>query len=436
MAALVTPTSKVPFHNLVTSSSSLSSSISSSPPRANTGRTIRLLLSLAVACCLLASSTSTLVAATPVPKVAHHQHQQRSLLQQVHHVQIADESVHNSIVLMKKSIQKRKQQQQKQKGSQQQQRAVHPKKLQKRKQSEEVPSTAFAATVDSRPADDLSHNARSSSGSETVKRSGGSKVHEISRRSEHSEGSPSSTTSHKNKKRQGHAKASRAKLISAYEAIVFSESQLPVFWSHDHAGRQQQTVTKKPQKQRPKAANLESKASEAKLSANRGQGHKKSKTPVAGHNVDSSLELKAPMRGNGGAGEGQGHGQGVAESDKNRRATVEVVPVSVTADAQEQLGVDEPREHLLPQQAKRATTNAQDGSSPRHGRQYAPEGFSAFLDNGCRSSSAMMISGAIAALLLVSYRIYKRTQRQRQMAVLASPLDLPPLKTPLSSSVL
>ncbi|KAF9937519.1 hypothetical protein BGZ67_001196 [Mortierella alpina] len=327
------------------------------------------------------------------------------------------------MVLMKKSIQKRKQQQikqqqQKQKRSQQllqqqQQPSVHKKKLQKRVQSKEAPSTAaFAATtVDSLPADDL---VSSRSGSETVKRSSGSKAHGISKGSERSKDSSSSSTTlsnktTKNKKSQGHSKASRAKLISAYEAIVFSESQIPVFWSHDHHGRQQQKATKNLQKQRPKPANLESKASEAMGSANKRQVPKKSKSPVAGDNVDSPLEIKAPLRGNGGAGEGQGH---------------------------EQLGADELREHLLPQQAKRATP-AQDGSSRYHRRPYAPEGISAFLDNTCNSSSGMMISGALVALLLVSFKIYKRTQRQRQMAGLTPPqLDSPSLKAPISPSEL
>lgn len=215
---------------------------------------------------------------------------------------------------------------------------------------------------------------------------------------------------------------------------------MPVFWSHDPHGRQQQQKgTKNLQKQRPKAANLESKASEAKFFANRGQDRKKSKSSVdASDKKDSPLELKAPVRGNGGAGEGQGHGQGVhLESDKNRRAKVDVVPVSVTADAQEHLGANEQREHLLPQQAKRAAAPALEGSSQHHRRgQYAPEGFSVFFENGCRSSSMMMISGALVALLLVSYRFYKRTQRQRQMAGLSptSPLDLHSLKAPLSPS--
>ncbi|KAF9966556.1 hypothetical protein BGZ70_001965 [Mortierella alpina] len=456
MAALVTPSSTTPFRNTITSISS--SSTSSSSPRRNTGRTIKLLLSLAVACCLLASSTSTLVAATPIPKIAHNQRQQRSLLQQVHHVQIADESVHNSMVLMKKSIQKRKQQQ-KRSQQQQQQASTHKQKLQKRAPSVEAPSTTLAATVDSLPADDLASS--STSGSETVKRSNGSKAHEITRREERSssssssssKGNLSSSTTHssqalshkrtKNPKSQGHSKASRAKLISAYEAIVFSESQLPVFWNHDHPSRPQQKVTKKLQQQRPKAANLESEASEAKSSTNKGQDHKKSKAPVASDDGDSSLTPKVPVRSKEGAGEGQG----VAfhpKSDKNRRATVEVVPVSVTADAQEQLRTDEPREHLLPQQAKRAAALARDGSSQpyqshRHRRrQYAPEGVASFLEQGCHPSSAMMISGALVVLLLVSYKIYKRTQRQRQMAGLMTPsqLDIPSLKAPLSTSAL
>ncbi|CAO3572335.1 unnamed protein product [Mortierella alpina] len=466
MTALATPTTTIPFRNSVTSSSS---SLSSSSPRRNAGRTITLLLSLAVACCLLASSTSTLVAATPIPKIAHHQRQQRSLLQQVHHVQIADESVHNSMVLMKKSIQKRKQQQikqqqqqQKQKRSQrqqQQQASTHKQNLQKRAPSVETPSTTLAATVDSLPAatvdslpaDDLVSS--STSGSETVQRSNGSKVHKINRRDERSnKGSSSSSTSYssealstkrtKNPKSQGHFKARRAKLISAYEAIVFSESQLPVFWSHDHPSRPQQKVTKNLQKQRPKAVNLESKASETNSSTNKGQDHKIAKAPVASDGADSSLKPKVPKRGNERAGEKQGHGQGVAshpESDKNRRATVEVVPVSVTADAQEQLR-DEPREHLLPQQAKRASL-ALDGSGQpyqRRRRQYAPEGVASFLDHGCRPSSAMMISGALVTLLLVSYKIYKRAQRQRQMAGLMHPSqpDHSSLKAPLTTSAL
>ncbi|KAG0214304.1 hypothetical protein BGX28_002412 [Mortierella sp. GBA30] len=437
MSPSIATGSTAPPCDATTSPTPLSSSSRSS--RRHTSRTATLLLSLTIACCFLASSASTLTFASPVPKIANQQRQQRSLQQQVHQVQIADESVHNSMVLMKKSIQKRKQQTEKLKQQQKQHIEQRPKQkksqdkkksshLQKRQKSAETKSTVGEATVNSRPADDgFVTVGGSSTGSASIDRAINGKKEDVTRREDtivdsnrsnkSNKSQSTTTTSHaiassrksvRDKKSQNHSKTNHAKLISAYEAIVFSESQIPVFLSQDHHGRQ----LRKPKaltKMQHETSKLTSEASADKLLLVRKQLDIASNGQ--GDALDSVPELEAAGQGkqNRGKGQGQGQGQGVTstpKSDKNRSARLELVPAPVSVDAREQMEGQEQGEHLPPI----------TGAAPL-GHEYTQQSRLHFTAES--NSAFVYIYGAIAAIVLVGYRLYSRSQRQRRVAALS-----------------
>ncbi|KAF9905847.1 hypothetical protein EC991_001252 [Linnemannia zychae] len=229
--------------------------------RTTTTRAAILLITLTLACCLLATSSSTCLAA-PVGAGASKSLRQRSLAHQVHHVQVADESVHNTVVLLKKSIQKRKSQNKRQQQPQQQQKAAEASEVKKTKRHgkrdivDSVPenrnnnarytaSTLSASSleggsnnvkVDDASADLVFDNIATS----TDARSSGSIP------SDHATIHPTYDNSNKRKQLQKKKhQASTTRLLSAYESIVFSESQIPVFLTqdrHHHQQRKQRTL--------------------------------------------------------------------------------------------------------------------------------------------------------------------------------------------------
>ncbi|KAF9109686.1 hypothetical protein BGX27_007337 [Mortierella sp. AM989] len=165
-----------------------------------------LLLSLTIACFILSSSTSGSCTATPIPKTTRQQHQ-RSIAQQVHHVQLADESVHNTLMLIKKSMQKKKKLQ-----AQAEKKQLPKKRLQKRQVEGSSPV--------------LGDNARADIETETLNlNQAQTLIQTQSSRRPSNQGTNGITE----------ITRTRARLISAYETIVFSESQIPVFLSQDHS---------------------------------------------------------------------------------------------------------------------------------------------------------------------------------------------------------
>ncbi|KAF9922656.1 hypothetical protein FBU30_007221, partial [Linnemannia zychae] len=240
-----------------TSSEAFSTSTPSSNQRSRTTKATFLLITLTLACCLLASSSSsTLVSAAPTPRIR--QHQQRSLAHQVHHVQIADESVHNTMVLLKKSIQKRKIHQQKKR--QQSQKAhtasakvanaalnTESKKL-KRRSKRDIAD--FVPASDDRSLPYIENNGdRSNARAWTNQNNAAARPEGVTHVDNHSpidavtiQPHVSSLTDKNSKHRQGRNGSTpqkkrkyhqRERLLSAYESIIFSESQIPVFLTQD-----------------------------------------------------------------------------------------------------------------------------------------------------------------------------------------------------------
>ncbi|KAI7822180.1 hypothetical protein BC939DRAFT_454210, partial [Gamsiella multidivaricata] len=178
-----------------------------------------LLLSLTIACIFLASTCS----AISIPKIALQLNQQRSIAQQVHHVQVADESIHNAMILMKKSLQKQRQQKRllQQEKHHQQQPKQESKKRRSQLQKREVEGEASL---------EFNAHAESESFREQQLVTPSSQHLTISPNTNHEDGRYSGDR----KRNIRITKSKRARLISAYEAIVFSESQMPVFLSQDH----------------------------------------------------------------------------------------------------------------------------------------------------------------------------------------------------------
>ncbi|KAF9953863.1 hypothetical protein BGZ65_004400 [Modicella reniformis] len=173
-------------------------------------RVAALLFSLTIACCLLLSSCS----AKPVPKRNARQHQQRTIAQQVHHVQIADESVHNTLILLQKQKHQKLRLQRQQDLKHEQKKKRH----QSQKRQFEAAEPGHATKMTLSKATTTTTNVTDKESSHAI----------ISSNTVSKIKSTSSTTT----------KAQREKLISAYESIVFSESQIPVFLSQDHQRQQ------------------------------------------------------------------------------------------------------------------------------------------------------------------------------------------------------
>ncbi|KAG0286057.1 hypothetical protein BGZ96_009796 [Linnemannia gamsii] len=239
--------------------STLSSEASSSTaqlPSIKQHRTITkatlFLITLTLACCLLSTSTTTFSLAAPASKPRNKSLlRQRTLAQQVHHV-LADESVHNNVVLLKKSIQKRKSQ----KRSQPQQQQGHTtlgKERTKRHGKREIVDTSLSKSS----SESVDH------GQPTANEDNNNGItataNEAFSSSSISDDSGTIQQSNKHRKAVQKKKSNhghRARLLSAYESIIFSESQIPVFLTQDHHQRHPQQRPLRPQHRRrqPKGA--------------------------------------------------------------------------------------------------------------------------------------------------------------------------------------
>ncbi|KAF9547734.1 hypothetical protein EC957_007899 [Mortierella hygrophila] len=248
---------------LSTPSSEASSSITTLAPYSKQPRVTRatiFIITLTLACCLL-SSTTTFAAPAAKPQ-SKNLLRQRSLAHQVHHVQVADESVHNTVVLLKKSIQKRKSQKRSQSPQQQhpvqQGHTTKEKKTKRHVKREMVDSSFLSASV---PEDHTASNDKDirveglvdldSIGTTTTETRGSSST------SDDSSAAVQRSYKHvQKKKKQSGGGHHRARLLSAYESIIFSESQIPVFLTQDH--HHQRPHRSQPHRQR-KGANVSKK---------------------------------------------------------------------------------------------------------------------------------------------------------------------------------
>ncbi|KAK3840842.1 MAG: hypothetical protein J3R72DRAFT_446491 [Linnemannia gamsii] len=232
------------------------------------------LITLTLACCLLATSSSNCLAA-PIASKSLRQQQQRSLAYQVHHVQVADESVHNNVVLLKKSIQKRRSQNNKrqQQPQQQQKRGEHQghetevKKTKRHGKREFVDSFHVPVPENHDDKNNRVQHADSSLNNNDANvgdASALSIVDSIATTAADARSSSTSSEPHdnaifqpinKNQQKQSQKKKHRAtRLLSAYESIVFSESQIPVFLTqdrHHHNNKHTNDKQRKQRQQRP-----------------------------------------------------------------------------------------------------------------------------------------------------------------------------------------
>ncbi|KAG0379978.1 hypothetical protein BGX24_010776 [Mortierella sp. AD032] len=227
------------------------------------------LITLTLACCLLATSSSNCLAA-PIASISLRQQQQRSLAYQVHHVQVADESVHNNVVLLKKSIQKRRSQNNKrQQQPQQQQKRGHETeiKMTKRHGKREFVDSFHVPVPENY--DDKNNRVQHTDSSlnnndaNVGDASALSIVDSIATTAADARSSSTSSEPHdnsiiqpinKNQQKQSQKKKHRAtRLLSAYESIVFSESQIPVFLTQDrhHNNKLTNDKQRKQRQQRP-----------------------------------------------------------------------------------------------------------------------------------------------------------------------------------------
>ncbi|KAF9186015.1 hypothetical protein BGZ51_001363 [Haplosporangium sp. Z 767] len=199
-------------------------------------------ITLTIACyLLLQASSSAVCSATPIPKRSSHA-KQRSIAQQVHHVQVVDESVHNTMILLKKSMQKRKiqQKQQKQLQQRQQQRTkAEQKKKEVQLQKRMVEDSASTADmVSTNLGRDSSNVLEEEEEAAEKKRGSQSNVYQIKQHSllpksiKHIDITGAAII--KGRIKKGAKRLQGSRLVSAYETIVFSESQIPVFLSQDH----------------------------------------------------------------------------------------------------------------------------------------------------------------------------------------------------------
>ncbi|KAF9143872.1 hypothetical protein BGX30_014460 [Mortierella sp. GBA39] len=228
---------------LSTPSSEASSSTTTLAPYSKQPRVTRatiFLITLTLACCLLSSTTFAAPAAKPQSKTLL---RQRSLAHQVHHVQVADESVHNTVVLLKKSIQKRKSQKRSQSPQQQhpvQQGHTTKQKKTKRHAKREIVDSSFpSASVneDHTVSNDKDIRVEGLVDLDSIATTTTTETRRSSSTSDDNSAAVQRSNKHVQKKKHsggGGGGHHRARLLSAYESIIFSESQIPVFLTQDH----------------------------------------------------------------------------------------------------------------------------------------------------------------------------------------------------------
>lgn len=299
-----------------------------------------LVFSLFVASFLLASTCS----ATPTLKRNAKQHQ-RTIAQQVHQVQFADESVHNTLVLLQSSMQMQRRQSP---GSKQQQdtrqgQKSKPLQSQERRIKAAGPDHAIKTASSKAMATTASHGSS----------------HSITHQQDTKRNTIGNST----------PKSRSVKLISAYEAIIFSESQIPVFLSHDHQRpqpprkikdkRQVKTASSSPSAHLPPSSRASDEFDPKKDQSGMVKVPAKAYSPS---NVDTTQEPH--------------HNSGIASKDNE-------TPVSTVPSFSSQACVD------------------------RHGKTVAS------LYHDLSSSSALLL-GLLATVIVVLYKANTRQQRDIQ----------------------
>ncbi|KAF8957228.1 hypothetical protein BGZ46_002220 [Entomortierella lignicola] len=336
-------------------------------------------LSLTIACCLLSpsfysssffssSTSSSLVYATPIHKDTR-QLRQRSIAQQVHHVQFADESVHNTIVLLKKSIQKKRLAQQLQQEQQQSKKLLKKRQLVVASPSEDIRTETQDVNQQIRSTDQQDTTASSSDSTKTI---------------------PS--------------KKAGTHLFSAFETIVFSESQIPVFLSQDH--RQQRLGNKNKNKNSETIKETKQQQRQVSAITDKQSNYVQDGVSLGNENdyvIDSTrFNVALSKRGSLNTDDDQQQDNAVTQSpsayiddDKNSLVTSS----NQVQDKEYQLNND-----ALP------TPVDQEPSFdlPHHGHRYQNY---AYIYHGCASTPAFLLV-LFPALLLVAYRVYLRKQRQ------------------------
>ncbi|KAG0227645.1 hypothetical protein B0O80DRAFT_441009 [Mortierella sp. GBAus27b] len=344
-----------------------------------------LLLSLAIACCLLASTCS----AKPIPR---QQHQQRAIAQQVQQVQFADESVHNSLVLLQRSMQK---QQRKRQGRKQE----HGKKR-TQPYKRQVGGTVEPGSASSSTATETSRTATQVDKVAVIQ--GANKVM-----------SSSSTK-----------KSQRAKLISAYEAIVFSESQIPVFLSQDHQRHRQpeKAKGKRKGKRQIKGASSSSLSSSSSSPSSHLPAPPSSWVSAVGPKISGGRDVqKSPTE----------------EAHSTKHKDGNIVP-----DIGEEIYTQDPDPVKGSQEAVSSSSGSSrvmndknsdhdtmqvqehDQDTPIAAGRWAHWKSSTSLGHGCASWHTLL-PGLVAIVLIVSYKMYARKQRA---VTITSPL-IPGLST-------
>ncbi|OAQ31679.1 hypothetical protein K457DRAFT_349284 [Linnemannia elongata AG-77] len=223
-------------------SSATTTTLAPYPKQRQVTRATIFLITITLACCLLSSATTTFAAPAAKPP-SKNLLRQRSLAHQVHHVQVADESVHNNVVLLKKSIEKRKSQKRSQ--SPQQQHPVQQghttattkEKRTKRHAKREIVDSSFSSVPV--PEDHTASNGKDVRVDVSVDLNSIDATTAETHRSSSTFDDNSATVQQSNKhvqkkKLSGGGGHHRARLLSAYESIIFSESQIPVFLTQDH----------------------------------------------------------------------------------------------------------------------------------------------------------------------------------------------------------
>ncbi|KAF9348965.1 hypothetical protein BGX26_012688, partial [Mortierella sp. AD094] len=331
-------------------------------------------------------------------------HQRSSIAQQVHHVQFADESVHNTIVLLKKSMQKKKRAQQQKQLKQAQppqaqtpQAQKQPKKLLKKRQVEDVaqqqqqpqsvdPKTETAQYVNQAQTQTTTTNDSNLAGT---------------------------TTS---------SKRSRSRLVSAYETIVFSESQIPVFLSQDQRHRRQ---SKNSFRKGLAADAIEENKAETPVSGstltNTNADKPLSHIQVRGDDIidPSQINVALSKRGNTNASSEKKEVQDNAQSPSTGNSSVVVDNnqdkdglVEFLSSSSSETEVQDNKYHLILEE--NSSNLSDDDYLTRH--DHDPQNY-AYMYHGCALKPAILLV-LFPAMLLIVYRVYTRKQRQAALLFL------------------
>ncbi|KAF9407859.1 hypothetical protein BGZ76_005973 [Entomortierella beljakovae] len=350
-----------------------------------------LFLSFTIALCLLSSSPSRQCTASPVPKSLR---QQRSIAQQVHHVQFGDESAHNTLLLIKKSIQKKRQAKASTKDSK--------KKLKKRQLVVSEVTTTTTAAAAAAAAADANIDGVDKTNSETLLNKikiptsefpSDTEFNSQSQPSSSSSSSPSPASSSPSKK-------SHVRLFSAYETIVFSESQIPVFLSQVHSHRRPAKVTVQ-QGQQGKYLVTKNNDPTTKGQATNSDNDIIMSSEI-GAEVPSLFKREiTDEKGNENPHKSEDDKTELLDSDSNVNPNVAPVdPLSPPSETQDE------------------TSSSSSSSKVLNHPEHEYQNF-AYMYHGCASSSAIVMI-LFSVIALAAYKIYSR-RHQYQLIPTSSP---------------